>query len=185
MAFWLIAAAALPSVFGLQLGAPISLPECKIVPGLSIKAYAVDQTAPCWESPIVLSGDVLPSTPIDFPAASAPLIVKNARIYALPIDGKVESIMFLTPGAGAQSLVMAELRKKFGPPSSETTSTVGNALGATFNAIDARWTIAGAEVRYRGVADRIDSGEVTIDTAKAKALREAREKATEGQRTPL
>ena len=161
----------LPSLFGLQLGAPISLPTCAYYNNDPSLGYDMVPKQMCIELPTVKNGELYPTSRVWFEPEHAPAIVKNWQMLAVPINGQLAGLRFYTSGLSIQNAVLVELTNKFGKPTSVSNHALQNSMGATFSAIDARWVRPGFSVHLDGVKGSIDLGMVTIETPPAAALR--------------
>ena len=166
-----VATAAPTSIFGIELGQPLSLPECPFKPLLKSKMYDVTPASTCVEDAGPLNGYGVPVRRVVFSQAEAPPIVKNWTLFPLEQDGKVIGVHWITAGVDSQALVLEQLRAKFGAVTSQTAHQVQTAMGASFDAVTATWSLPGLSVRFYGVGDRITSGQVYVDLPEAAALR--------------
>ena len=88
-------------------------------------------------------------------------------IYVKEFNGVVVNIGAVTRGELSQELVLHELTEKFGPPHSSKKSLVQNGFGAQFAAIHATWTKPACMVRFDGMTDSREVGEIDISTKAA------------------
>src|SRR4029077_16553466 len=90
------------------------------------------------------------------------------------VDGNLEGLYFGTGGVARQQRDLQLLVDKFGAPATTTQPIVQNGYGATAQAVTATWVTAdGVIVTFASAANRIDSGNVWIETAKGAAARAA------------
>ena len=174
------AAAADLTVFGFELGKPLTLPECPYttLPGDNFKLYEVVPPRTCYQEPRAVNGYGIPVREIDFGKTSAPPYVLYWRMFAVEQGGDLIGVRFSTPGISAQDVVLGELRRKYGAPTSISSEPLQNAFGATFDSVSALWRGGAVDVTFEGTFGRLDRGEVTIDLPAATALRRSWERAT-------
>lgn len=183
------ASAALPTVFGLQLGAPVTLPECARVvaaipdPGRK-PPYRPDQTETCQQSPGEHGQASANSGAVVFQVGRRPEIVGSDVIGTTIIGGSLEGISAVTLSHNVSEEIVRQLSGKFGPPTGRGVETV-EVDHIPVQAAWARWDRAGFAVEYHAIDDRMENGLLIVETAKAKAARLAREKAADATRTPL
>lgn len=158
------------TVFGIEVGKPLSAPECQ----KGRWGFAEAPTSGmCWtgsesttESPL----GAVRSAHFKFAPDAQPQIAIN--VEATLIDGNVERVEFQTLGTLAIPVVMDALRAKYGKPSAEKKVPVQNRMGATFESVEAEWLRGGLSIVYLGVTHQIDRGVVTIDTKRGNDLRQ-------------
>jgi hypothetical protein len=161
------------TVFGFELGKPLSLPECPATrtPVGATKFYEEIPAYTCFQEPRKFNGYGIPARMVVFGKSEAPPFVRYWRFVALEHGGVLIGVRFGTNGASSQDLVISQLTAKYGKPSSTSTRVVQNLMGAQFNAIIAVWSGGSVDVTYDGVTGEIDRGQVTIDLPQATALR--------------
>lgn len=180
----------LPAVFGLQLGAPIALPECQRMvvrfptPG-SPAPYTSEQPVTCQE----LSGSDAPGSEnrraVHFTPDKLPLIAGSEYMGATLIEGRLESLDAFMLSYNSADGIVRELTAKFGPPTARAAETV-LVEKIPVPSIHVSWSRPGYSVDYHSIAENeIDHGELTIETDAGRALRLAMERARDRQRTPL
>lgn len=174
----------LPSVFGIQLGVPLSVPECQTMAGHP-DWYDVSQPRTCFHKPVTLNDHYLPTNEIDFADDATPLMVKYARIYAYVIDGKVAGIEFVTDGVDVQDYVLVELVKKFGPADGVNHSAAVGPFGRTVSVLDAKWSKGGYTVTFEGAGDKLNYGWVKVLTPPVIAANKAGDDAQAAKRPSL
>ena len=174
---------ALPSVFGLQLGAPVALPECRfaVINGKTMDIYASVQDRMC---------QYLPSTtmPTDgtvyFPPAEMPAVSSFNEIGTRIFDGKLEAIYFDTSSYASKDRIIGQLSEKFGKP--DTVYAENTVLhGTPLPSAAAIWRRPGFTVVYHSIANSVTSGQVRIETDRAIAARDAEAHADGAKRTAL
>jgi hypothetical protein len=114
-----------------------------------------------------------------------PPIVKSWRAFPLEADGLLIGFHFLTAGASSQELVLMQLSKKYGAPTHVSKQRAQNSLGASFEALTARWDMADVVVTFSGITDRLDVGEVYIDLPAAAEMRKQWRTAERALERPL
>jgi hypothetical protein len=166
-------AARAETVFGLEIGARLSLPECvaKVTAGRAY--YEILQPTTCLEpaaSKVRDHGEG--ARYLIFAKSEWPQIAKSPVVIALLEDGNLVGIEFSTQGIQSQSLVMEALTAKFGPSDSDHAVTAQNALGAQFVAHVVDWKRGTLTIHFAGVeGGRLDLGRVDIDTPASLELR--------------
>lgn len=183
-----LAATAIPAVFGLQLGAPVMLPECahaEIGSGKrSLDLYDGSQQFPCKKLPGVESPAHPDTGGIVFPISQMPTILASPDLATTIVHDNLEAIYASTLSHNNAPEITRQLTDKFGAPTTsvgETTEVQKIAVPS----VHVLWRRPGYVVDYRSISSDIDYGELSIETDKARALREAREKAATSQRITL
>jgi len=165
------------ALFGVTLGAPFVLQECpkKELGGTTV--YEQATAATCFErfgsqeqlratSPIATDAVM-----IRFAAADVPVVMSGNTAIGLVIDGNLEGCTFNTRGIDAQAQVLEVLKQNFGEPGSYARKQAQNVLGETYESFDATWTKPDADVLFRSVTSRIDTGLLNVYTGKARQVR--------------
>jgi hypothetical protein len=138
-----VAASAAPGnptqVFGVTLGAPLSLPDCSSNP-----------SAECTDT-----------LGVHFADGQRPVWVHFGFFSVDATDGTVGKIEVFTQGIEVQELVMAELTAKFGKPTASKIDHEQNGYGARFDVIQAIWKRADGEVSFVGAIDS-ETGDITV-----------------------
>ena len=156
-------AASPPTVLGLQLGAPLSLPECPLLRAPDIYEPPDMATAECWAAMPNAQHETL----IVLPEAKLLTYDYLEQVHGVRvIDGNIECIDLSTRGHTAQDAAMAILIEKFGQPTKQSSTAVQNGFGAIFLARSAQWNRDGYVVKFDGVDSSLDQGRITIRTAK-------------------
>jgi hypothetical protein len=176
------------TVFGLELGKTITVPECAFTEsvgplgGSPARLYSPLQRVACFERSTNFTGKALErkSGPLDtetveivFPPADTSRFMQRLRPFAHVVGGKLERMELDTYGVEDTDLVVVELRKKYGEPTSLIPYRVKAASGAMFDAIAADWNSPDLFVHFESVGIRVDSGVITIETAKGREVRRA------------
>jgi hypothetical protein len=173
-------------VFGIQMGAPLSLPECSKLKGIGM--YLGTQSQWCWEFSLGMpQSKTFTPTPSDgtllimFPASDPPSLVSTGPLMAEMRRGTVVEINFRTSGVKDGPDILKALTGKYGKPSSQETREVQNAFGAKFQALAATWRLPGLVVDFDSAPSRIDSGLVVIDLPSFRDERESDAKKSAGK----
>ena len=150
-------------IFGFTFNTPIEAPECpfRLIGGK--KYHEVTSPFTCFWPVEARPGDPLPSHTVVISTAIAPRYMKGL-FKAYVQDEKLVGVRFFTFGIHSQEQTLSQLKQKYGEPLSTTQRKVQTAAGATFEAISAQWRTETVSVNFEGVIDRIDLGEVTVDT---------------------
>jgi hypothetical protein len=176
------AVAADQTVFGIQLGEPLSLPECE----RTGSGYSLLVKAVCFESlSAIPSSEEMRTIRIRFPLNDSPNLVSGGVLLAQVIGGRLEGVGFNTAGLRNQEAALTALKQKYGEPRALVPKTVKNRLGASFETFDALWETPEIQVTFQSVASSLDSGLVNIDTRKGKEVRDRRLKELLKDRRPL
>jgi hypothetical protein len=162
------------TVFGLELGAPFTVPECSLLKlGRKDYIYAENDKTVCYELNFVRSKSDPRSMPVTdgsvklrFPMDQA---VIGISMSAGIVKGNLEAIDIGTLGISDQDAVLGALEKKYGTPPSLTAGSVQNAMGAQFPTILAVWHFNEPDLTivYKSVDQRIDRGSISIQTRAA------------------
>ena len=173
------------AIFGIELGKPLTLPECSYQIGGGMKLYDTVQQAKCKEDQRPDRAIGVTWTPVNFPADQAPVIAKWTYVNAYMLNGIVEGIEFPTAGVSSQYVVLTQLKQKFGAPSAVSTRSAQNAMGAAFSVIEAEWHTGAITVSFHGALDQFDKGRVEICDKPLCDVRRAAAQATQSQRQGL
>lgn len=147
----ILAAAAVPSLFGVQVGAPLQLPRCA-------SRYAPPTDSICWWD--ATPGAVL----LHFGTGPLPFAVNGAPVVILD-GGNVASVIIHTAGLQSQDETYSALRAKLGRPFNETRTPVTNLMGVRATRIAAKWIFPGGSVRFNGFdGDDATTGGVYMST---------------------
>ena len=159
------------SIFGFELGKALTLAECPYKAIGTTKLYDQLPVNTCISDAHPLDGYGQPVRPITFGRDEIPPIVKNWTLFPLETNGILVGVHFLTPGVGAQDVVLAQLKQKYGEPSTVATHAIQNSMGARFDAVTATWELGKLRVSFDGVGPKLTYGEVYIDLPEGTALR--------------
>lgn len=178
----------LPTVFGLSLGKPLSIPVCarKLRPDgtPSQFVYQDDPAETCSEPDIQLSDAPWRRGNVDFPVKRMPLILHINSGYTLIVDGKLEGLEFSTLGYANTNGIIDELTAKFGRPTAVRRITASPS-GVPVPATHAEWRLLNLHVSYRSIDYSVEYGLLQIETSKMQALRLAHQRDQERHRTAL
>ena len=159
------------TVFGFTLGKRIEAPECpsKTIRG-GTKLFDVISKFTCMWDVEQRKDDVLPSRTVVLAFDSAPRFMKGL-FRAWLRDDLFVGAEFYTYGIQSQDEAFGQLTTKYGKPTHISKSRVQNLAGASFDAITAEWRRDNLIVLFNGVTNRIDLGEVRIETLELAELR--------------
>lgn len=159
------------TVFGLTLGAPLTLPECTQRMIGTTAVYETYQSVTCAQKPHPMNTYGQPVRVIDFPKATKPLILSNFYLIALESGGNLVGVRFATNGISDQEFDLTVLTNKYGKPTSIVRNKVQNKMGAVFESIEASWNFSDLTVTLKGSNGELNFGEITVDTPIASKLR--------------
>jgi hypothetical protein len=183
------AAAALPIVLGLQLGAPLTIPECQRMQLTyphadgSPAPYTSVQPVECVEH------DDFPKAGVDrgmiyFPPEAMPTIMGFNWAGDWLIGGRLASLSVATLDYNHADFIVAQLTAKFGKPSEDRRSSED----IESIAVPARivvWARPGYRVEYRSINRTVERGLVLIQTDEALTLEERQRAADKAKQTPF
>jgi len=176
------------AIFGVDLGAPLTLPQCA-----DPNPLKVDATCWTYEFPPI-EGIPPTATQFEFRALHFPNgSALGSDITAMvPASGEVKFITLATAGVSDQDYVLAQLTAKFGKPTQLQHVSVQNRMGAAYVVIRAVWDLPSCFVQFDadgsdgGAAEgSIDKGWVSITTRKTHDEDAARQRKALGSRQPL
>jgi hypothetical protein len=170
-------------VFGLQVGAPPSLPPCSVPDGSGGTRW--DLSRPCLTDIDSENDRRLGDWRLSLPRGEEPEWFEDAYARKAP-DGAVDSVLIRAVRGASDQAVMAALTKKYGKPSFLASRTAQNGFGAKFEATVAQWRRkSGAEVIYVGALDKAEYSVIRV-LSKSESKREDDErKRTESKRREL
>lgn len=188
-----------PSVFGIQMMTPISIPECQFS-SIALKhpeafrgdsvvePYDYSTKVICYKRIGSRAGSSGPlineALNVEYPFEQQPQLA--TYVSAEILDGKVQGVIFSTDGVSTQDLVLSSLEEKFGKPESLTTREKQNGFGAKFDVVNASWKLQNdVSVTFEGAASRLDAGVVSILSPAARAQEEQKRKQLLDSGTPL
>ncbi|WP_336324783.1 hypothetical protein [Stenotrophomonas muris] len=165
---------------GIELGAKFDMPECEIERTNYSSRYIYDSdqpVTPCWEHSILdgKPGDYLDTAgtfKINFIAdgAKRPAGVRSNAVKLIVVSGVVEGVEAATGGYEYQDRLLQALVTKFGKPTSLSSETMQNRMGATFDSHEAIWKTKVLEVNFSGMGSSTDFGHITVYSPKATAF---------------
>lgn len=156
------------SVFGIEIGKPLSLPECD-------QSKDIHQDV-CVDRPIGPLAETEDRF-INFVDSKQPSIVsaENGSIRVFMVNGKVAGFQFFTDGIRTQDIVISQLTEKYGKPILLERDEVKSLNGGSFQSVTAAWETNGLKVSFLGTVGMLTKGRVTIDTDASRAARRERE----------
>jgi hypothetical protein len=185
-------AQALPSVFGVQLEAPVTLPECQPLddtppPPNEIRDYRTVQPVTCAGRPYQLTNSPFRRGDIWFPHDQKPELCSEDLINAFfSKDGnKVLAVEASTPAFDHADWIIAQLTAKFGKPTSvvELEQMDDGILVPTKHVV---WKRTGFTVDYRSVAiGGHNEGDLLVSTDEYDRLEREYATTQSAKRTPL
>lgn len=189
---FLLCAAAAPTspmtVFGLELGQPIQLPECAHtrLPDGSMSEYSYDlnPAETCRDPDIQLRDAPWRRGWIVFPMQRGPLIMSSNMASYFVVDGIVVGLHAETLDHNNTEAIMRELTAKFGRPTSVENDTEV-IEGIAVPARTAVWRLPQLVVRYRNIDRDIRHGSLLVMTPRFEQIRTSREREELQARTPL
>ena len=176
------------TIFGMQLGEPISIPECprrrRSDGTLSDITYERSPPNVCFERDIQLRDAPWRRGAITFPTDRIPLIMSGASGFTIIINGRLEGVEIQTLGHAHADGIIRELTEKFGRPTSvEADSEIIH--GITVPSTTAIWRRPQGLIEYRSVDGDLEHGYLRIMTATYAALRAAHQRSQAEAHTPL
>jgi hypothetical protein len=148
--------------FGIELGAPFSMREC-VAGDFGTFNRPIDVCTTTTEKTIHPWGAVTHSVHL----AGSPNHRGINEIFVTEYKGVVVEIDAVTYGESSQEQVLQDLITKFGPPTSFAKVPVENAFRARYVKIVAHWNKMGFTVKFRGMADSRNDGEIIVSTKQA------------------
>ena len=115
-------------------------------------------------------------------AEGKPAFAGSSIHLHLDQDGTVDGIDIFTGGFSYQTAALKALVDKFGSPTRFINGKVQNRAGASFDSINAFWVKPDYEVDFVGVAQDLDSGDISVSTTK---LHQAVEREIKSHDAPL
>jgi hypothetical protein len=174
----LAAAAALPTILGLQLGAPVPLPECERmqpIAGETTTPYKASQSRECIEPAEGV---------IYFPPETMPTLMAAPYSGIRLIDGKLAKIGAATLDYNHADFIVAQLTAKFGKPDEDSMSSEDiNSISVPSRVVI--WKRPGWRAEYHSVGDTVEYGYVEVKTDAELAAEAAADSAREAQKTPF
>ncbi len=158
-----LAAAVMPAaaqdrmVFGMEIGARFSVPQCAPREGSYPARRCFKESAAAakaWEGY---------EYHVYLPSAGTPAYVRGELIVSV-IDSIVESVHINTWGFEAQHGAFTALKKQFGEPTRVSFKAGQNAYRSRYQAQSAEWDFSDFTVTYDAVTGSIDWGLIKVST---------------------
>jgi hypothetical protein len=166
-------------VFGMQLGEPISLPDCglwgMVAPAANCR---MDQLAGMLSVVTEIAGLSADSEVVMIKLASdsCPQWMPDCTAAASVINGRLAGVVVQPPGPQVKEAVAKELMAKYGRPSLAHQRTITPLeAGSAFQVVDLEWNFPGLHVEYKVVDETVHVGTVRIETGTLYARRMANE----------
>jgi hypothetical protein len=169
------------TVFGMHLGEKLSLPECKRMkkPIIQYDEYYADgdPQMQCFKRDDAAT--TKPDAPLGttavsvyFPVSEEPQIggFGASFVSGWVIEGNLETVDIETIGVHCQDGALAQLKEKYGEPSSLREENQQNRMGAVFTAHVANWQFTNLTVSFHGIEEELDEGHILIMTNKGRAF---------------
>ena len=190
------------TVFGMELNAPISIPECQLdrssrtyFPAAG-SCYKRDQVRNSRGKFVDAEGPLGDErAEIYFAFKNKPAIVSGYKVWAVLRGGKLASVGTRTGGIGTQAQDLAQLEEKYGKPTRLEPQSLQNGAGAKFEGLVAEWELpSGTFVKLESPDMTLaklptmggpNVGTLTVMTAALKAERDVKREAMDSQRTKL
>ena len=156
------------SLFGIALGAPLTLPACPMLRNWLSSIQSVDKQRMTTMCTVPLLPPVVGEEGVIFSPDNSPTWIKTisvALIVGVDADG-VQTILMQTQGIARQEEIEALLEDKFGEPKSLEIVQKSNRLGATFGVIESEWLVGTSTVTFSGADDDFDTGSIFAISAK-------------------
>ncbi len=190
------------TVFGLELKAPISIPECVL--DKNSRTYFPAE-AGCYKRDQVQNrrGKLVDAegplgderAEVYFAFKNKPAIVSGYKVWTVLRDGQIASVGTRTGGIRTQAQDLTQLQEKYGEPTRLEPQSLQNGAGAKFEGVVAEWELpSGALVKLESPDMLLaklptiggpNVGTLTVMTASLKAEMDAKREATDSQRTKL
>ena len=157
-------------IFGMEVGKPISIPECIKSGEFAGVIYSFRQVEVCWATQDhegVAARNELASVNRDdsvfiiFPTGTRPSFVVHETLKALSIDGSIEEIHFDLDAKNFDAAYQTFLTK-FGKPKSLSNIPVVNGIGIVFDNIQAQWKTDSVTISIEKRGRDINTGYASI-----------------------
>lgn len=158
-----VAAGEMPTIYGIKLGGPQTLPSCN---DKSVQNWAngwLEYNTACYG--VLVEGKEW--LHVKFPPDERPALASRGELGLTVRDGIVHSIHWGTKGVfDAQDEIIAALKKKFGAPTKVEKSSIQTQQGVTYDGWKLRWDRPDYVVHYSTMnfARLPNIGNVTIRT---------------------
>lgn len=180
--------AAAHSIYGLELGQPLSLKECPKSGIAGSYSYSV-APVPCYRGSPVRAAPVQPqdAVMVAFPYGKIPAQSSTNMVGVFVIDDVLQLVVINTQGVATQDAVFDDLVGKYGKPSVSQRLAITTGYGKPAGGILASWDEGEPlQVNFFGVAGSYGTGLLLIGTKRGQEERAERmKKALASQKTPL
>lgn len=155
-------------VFGMQLGEPISLPDCGLWGTLIVKTTCRGGFEGLVNDVLEMAGDakLADAVSIRLATESCPTTwMPDCTATASVIDGRLAGVVVQPPGSRVKDAVAKELMTKYGRPTLAKQRTITPLeAGSPFDVVDLEWDLPGLHVEYKVVDETVYVGTVRIET---------------------
>lgn len=181
-------------VVGLGLGSEYKFPQCSLHKLYGRNAPKFYSTVPsgtsCWkyETRGPEPGSAPPATyraVLTLSGNRVPSGMRWQNIRVLVVEGRIAGVRIETSGLKVQNDILQRLTEKYGTPAEVVRTKLQNNMGATFEDITAVWVFDDLRVVLVGMANRIDTGVVSVLTPAAIAFEDAEVAAKKGAEPKL
>lgn len=154
---------------GIELGSPLSLPECAIDHDrYGSMSYSSEQQVACWADKSFGSEKGSGITPergrVDLIGLDVPNTVSKYGVYAAIESGVVVKVTASVPALRDQQDTVILLTEKYGKPKHLGTEVKSNAYGAKIESISGTWETDDAIIIYIGATKISGDGLVVAQT---------------------
>ncbi|WP_180868451.1 hypothetical protein [Stenotrophomonas maltophilia] len=161
---------------GFQLGQRFSAPECE---SRATTSYSTEReyvskfqavATNCWQKTPDPSGpapNLSGTAKVRLVSTQEPSGLR--QIEGVLIDGSLEEVKVWTHGIEYQRSIADLLQSKYGKPASMRNKSAKNAVGGTFEIVEATWKTPDVVVTFLGAVDSIDWGLIVVQTPKGEA----------------
>jgi hypothetical protein len=190
------------TIFGLELNAPISIPECQL--DKKSKTYIPAEGA-CYKRDQVRNkrGSLVDATGplgdervlVYFAYKNSPAIMSGFNMRGVLRGGILVSVGTNTGGIRTQAQDFAQLQEKYGKPTRLEPQFLQNAMGAKYEGLVAEWELpTGTYVRLESPdmlklslpsVGGVNVGAMSVSTAAMQAERQTQKAAVNSERTKL
>jgi hypothetical protein len=152
------------SVYGIQLGEPLTIKECPTETWIQRKNYKSlsKSDVPCFKHILGNPGEPLPAKMTWLEVFINDPYEDN---FIKTLDGRVEEFSITTLGQSTQASDLEKLIQKYGKPHVSGNETLMNGYGAKYESLYAEWHFKDLEIRFDGILSKRDSGQITIKTS--------------------
>lgn len=154
-----------PIVFGMTFGAPIELPLC---------TRNTDAHDACITKRMKLPKGGLYSGKAHVELRCRSIPWGSCSFEVEVVEGRLERLEMYTQGRDDQSMALADLRRRFGEPTSMQLREMSNGFGAVWQAVDAQWANRHVLVEFKGAIEGTKYGHLMIETSVGREARAKR-----------